>query len=206
MQFITTYFLILASLICCSAVVSVGYKTNFKDNSVLIIGEVSNTASSVQISNILRQLRVFRNHYAELILVTVGNRLKVSKKLGCSEATCLYDVKSGQFLEFLRSKISVAIESNQSIQKYFTIYQRPSLLMKSPYENISNEIELMLDETILVDINQIFSENMEVSCTILEYDDVYGTGQSVRSRLLKGRKGGSSEKSNKDHEKCCNLS
>ena len=214
MQFITKSILILALSVCCSAVVSVGYKTNYKEKSVLIIGEVSSTASSVQISNILRQLRVLKNLYTklynEMLPVIIGNRMKVSRRLDFSEATaaCLYDVQSVQFLEFLKSKVSVTIESNHSIQKYFTIYQRPSLLITSS-EEIPNEIELLLDDTILVDINEIFSESMEVSFNprsyypIMEYDDVYGTGQSFNSRLLNGP---SNERSNKCNENCCTLS
>ena len=54
-------------------------------------------------------------------------------------------------------------------------------------EEILYEIELLLDDTILVEINEIFSESMEVSfnpCSyypIMEYEDIYGTGQSVNT-------------------------
>lgn len=209
MQFIAPTLLILTLLVYCSAL-SVGFKTNYRENSVLIIGEVSNTASSVQIANILHQLRLFKNLYTKvqneiMIPVTVGNRMKVSRSLSSAEMACLYDVQCSQFTEFLRSKVSTAIGSNDAIQKSFTFYQKPSLLIPSS-EEIPDQIELFLDEAMLVDINEVFSESMEVSYNsrsmspILEYDDIYETGQSSDSGLLKKKH---RSKSKKCFENCC---
>lgn len=207
MQFITTSLLILTLSVYCSAI-SVGFKSNYKENSVLIIGEVTNTASSVQIANILHQLQVFKNLYTKvqneiMIPVTVGNRMKVSRRLSNAEAACLYDVQCTQFIEFMRSKVSKAVGSNGSIQKSFTFYQKPSLLIPSSGE-VPDQIEIFLDEAIIVDINEVFSESMEVSYNsrsmspILEYDDIYETGQSSDSGLLRKKK-----RSKKCFENCC---
>lgn len=207
MQFITTSLLILTLSVYCSAL-SVGFESNYKKNSVLMIGEVPNTASSVQIANILNQLLVFKNLYTKIqnemmITVTVGNRMKVSRRSISAEAACLYDVQCTQFIEFMRSKVSKAVGSNGSIQKSFTFYQKPSLLIPSS-EEIPDQIEIVLNETILVDINEMFSESMEVSYNsrsmspILEYDDIYENGQSSDSGLIRKKK-----RSKKCIENCC---
>lgn len=199
MQFITRAFLILASLAYCHAV-SVGFKTIYRENSVLIIGEVSNTASSVQISNILNQLQVLKILYTKhqnkmAIHFTIGKRMKVSRRLENSEGLSLYDVQSSQFTDFLRSKVSSAA---------IIFYRRPSLLIKSS-KIIPDEIEIILDDTIIFDINEVFPENMEVSHSshhphspIIEYDDIDETGQSVDSGLLRRR-----SKSRKCFVNCC---
>lgn len=207
MQFITANLLILTLSVYCSAL-SVGFESNYKKNSVLIIGEVPNTASSVQIANILNQLLVFKNLYTKIqnemmITVTVGNRMKVSRRSSNSEAACLYDVQCTLFIEFMRSKVSKAVGSNGSIQKSFTFYQKPSLLIPSS-EEIPDQIEIVLNEAILVDINEMFSESMEVSYNsrsmspILEYDDIYENGQSSDSGLIRKKK-----RSKKCIDNCC---
>lgn len=210
MQLIATSLVLLALSICCSAV-SIGYKTNFKEDSVLIIGEISKVASSVQISNIIHQLKIFKNLYTKLnneilIPVTIGTRMKVSRTLVSSDA-CLYDVGADEFANFLRSKISVTVGANYGIQTYLTNYQRPLLLLRSS-DSIPDRIELVLDDPILVDINEVFSESMEVTyhsrsvSPTLEYDEIYGTGHHINSGLLRQRTSGRAVKC---LEKYCNI-
>lgn len=129
------------------------------------------------------------------IRFTIGNRMKVSRRLENSEGLSLYDVQSSQFTDFLRSKVSSAA---------IIFYRRPSLLIKSS-KIIPDEIEIILDDTIIFDINEVFPENMEVSHSshhpdspIIEYDDIDETGQSVDSGLLRRR-----SKSRKCFVNCC---
>lgn len=178
-----------------SLAISVGYKTNLDVNSILIIGEVSTLASTVQISNILHQMNIFKNAYTKLhneimIPVTVGKRMKLSRKLRSSEA-CLYEVQSIEFINFLRSKFSAHFGNSFSIQTYLTIYENPSLLVRTS-DSIAESVNLVLHDSILVDIRDIFAESMEVasnsrpSSPVVEYEDIYG-GNGITSGLLRER-------------------
>lgn len=209
MQFIITSLFLLTFSVY-SLAISVGFKTNLNGNSVLIIGEMSNVSSSVQISNILHQLKVFKNLYTKLhneimIPVAIGKKMKVSRKLRSSEAS-LYDVQSPDFINFLRSKINVSIGKNYGIPTYLTIYANPSLLVRTT-DVIAESVEVALDDPILVDIKEIFTESMEVtynsrpSSPIVEYDDIYG-GNSITSGLLRERQ---STKPVKCCEKLCTI-
>ena len=205
MQFITSIFIVSLSAYC--SALCVGFTTSFRSESAFIIGEISKDISSVVVADILQQLRAFKNSFAvskkkSIIFVNVGKRIKVSRRVNDSESPCLYDSQCDEFMEFLKSEITSS--ANSFIRNSFTLFQKPSLFI-STSEEIPDKIQISLDELNLFDIKELFSESMEVSSSSisdpppLEYEDIFESGYSSTSALLRRKK----PKAKKCFDNCC---
>lgn len=194
MKFVITILLGNFWIIFCSAL-SVGFKSkNYKEKeAILLIGEISDRASSLQINNVLLQLRILKDIYFningnKMIELNVGRRLKKGRNIASLfEADCVH------FVQFLRERTSSEIESNLGIQSFISFYPKPSLYIKSN-DNLSGKVHLSLEEILLIELSEMFPEpelaefNPKRSeSPLVEYDDIYGSGRALRSRLLHDR-------------------
>lgn len=194
-------FIILLCSLTKSLSISVGFKINGKPDSTLIIGELSDFASSVQITSILNQLTALKNRYNSLHSGQMIN-LKIGKKLKSSKSLSLYEIDSTGLLKFINSQIKVGEGKNYAIQTYLTVYNFPSLII-SKSESLQAELQISLDDSVMIDLHDLFGVNLQVthSCSpVLEYDEIYGDGQGTSSRLLRSQ----NSESNCVH-RCCNI-
>lgn len=200
MRFLIAVVLLIVTSLQCSAI-GVGFKINGKPESILVIGELSNIASSVQITNILQQLNVLKNLYTKLHDGEVVN-LRIGRKLKHSKFLNLYEIESRELLKFISYRIKVNVGTNFSIQTYLTIYNTPSLVVSNSEPSVF-ELPVILDDSVLIELNEMFPENLEVTYTStpsLEYDDVYGPGDHITSGLLRPQ-----IHNNNCVQKCCNI-
>ena len=191
MKLICTIILCNFLIIYCSSL-SVGYKVKnckYQEEAILIIGEISNRVSSVQINNILQQLKIFKNRYVKeqndgiLIETKLGNRIKTSRNIAS-----LYEADCNEFINFLR-------ESTIGIQTYLNLnlYSKPSFYIKS-VNSLSEILNISLDDPILFELSELFPENMQIEnkrseSPILDYDAIYGESRKdLRRNLLEERK------------------
>jgi len=208
MRLIIKIILVIFFIQLCSSL-SVGFKTKNKKQkgAILIIGEISERASSIQINNILQQLRIFKNIYAEqnnemMIEMKLGRRLKTVHNIAS-----LFDADCDEFITFLREKSSQDIEANFGFQIYFNIYYKSSFYIKS-VDNLSGTLHLSLDDPVLLELSEMFPESLEVDyqrygqSPKLEYDEIYGTGNDLKRGLLYERK----HYRKSSTFDCCNIS
>lgn len=174
----------------CSSL-SVGFKatatdSRYKQEAILIIGEFANRPSSVQINNILQQLKVFKSLYVrlshDLVEIALGKKMKTTKNIAS-----IYEAECNDFIAFVQERTG----HSSALQTYLKIYPKSLFYFKST-ENLSGTLSLSLDDPVLLDLSEMFPENMELDdkrceSPLLEYDDVYGTGKELRRGLLNGR-------------------
>lgn len=162
---------------------SVGFKTNYIDESFLIIGDISDVASSVQITNVLLQLKIIKELYTKVkrqsvFTVKLGKNKRISR-IHSAQNTFLYQVDVGDFINFLKERSEANIGTNYGMKTYLTIHNKASLLIKSS-EIVHETIKLTLAYPNLLDIPDLFMESMDVSIgsrpgsPLVEYDAVYG--------------------------------
>ena len=187
-------------ILFCSSL-SVGFKaTNFKDKeAILIIGEISHRASSVQYNDILIQLNVFKDLYATLkdrtnVEINVGKLLKAAPRIAS-----LFEADCEEFIAFLQERSSQNLVTNCGIHSFLQIYSKPSFYFKSANNKLPGKLHLSLGETVFVDLFEMFPESMEVGDHVDEYDD--GKSDLERHLLLKRTR--SNEK--RRICDCCNI-
>ena len=166
---------------------SVGFETNYKEGTVLIIGELSNNISSVQISDILSQLKWLKNFYNVLHNDSLDVHIVKTDCRQSLSSSVLYQANTKDFINFISSRAS------HGMSKYLTIYFTPSLLVNSA-ENLSSVLSLELKDAILIDMSNFLAKSMEVSVpTIENYDEIYqmhqsGADSDITSGLLRKKR------------------
>lgn len=136
-----------------------------------------------------------------MIEITLGKRLKKSHN-----KAALYEADCEEFINFLRERTSRDIGTNYGIQSFMNFYPKPSLFIKSN-ENLPGRIHLSLEGMLLIDLFEMFPENMEMEqrrcpSPLVDYDDIYGSGRDLRRKLLQDQ----SKKQRKNTAfDCCNI-
>ena len=195
----------------CSSL-SVGFKatatdSRYQQDAILIIGEFVNRPSSVQINNILQQLKVIKNLYVrlshDLVEIRLGKRMKTTKNIAS-----IYEAECNDYIAFVQERSFQLTGPSSALQSYLKIYPKSLFYIKST-ENLSGTLSLSLNDPVLLDLSEMFPENMELDdkrceSPLLEYDDVYGTGKDLRRGLLNGK---NSEKKRRSRltDCCCTI-
>lgn len=149
--------------------ISVGFKINGKSDSFLIIGDLSRTASCVQITIILKQLTYLKDCYSVLQNNNTIN-LKIGKNLKSAKSLSLYEIDSYELLNYINSQIRISSGKNYPIQSYFTVYNTTSLII-SKMEPSTSELQVSLGDSVMVDLTDYFDEYHE---TIKPFSVVFG--------------------------------
>lgn len=208
-NFIELIILFSTYLFYCSAV-GVGYKTNYKDDNVLVIGEISNDASSAEMSSIIDQLRTYKNLYINLYdedlkPVKIGKKIKTSKKPGCSDLV-LYNAVAPEFIDFLNLQF-------YGSQTHLSIYKKPLLFVKLGI-SVSGKRKLTLDEPTLIYIKEIFSDCTEdpnharSDSPVLDFGNIYPHSDydsDLKSRLLGDQSSSSEPSTSSCFKKYCTI-
>jgi hypothetical protein len=180
--------------------VQIAFKTS-RENEILIIGEIQNSASSVQINKILKALNELNSQYNHIhneiyIPIVPISLLTKLKKYGHLNVL-LYEVECADFMRFISSMIF--IKTNIARDSYLSIYEIPKyfsiLEHKLPLPVIDVSINLKLEESMMFDLNSEFSESFQISThedrsasPILEYGSIYGSGgNNLSAGLLRNK-------------------